>query len=580
MQVTETLSDGLRRAFAVVVPAADIETRRATRFSEIAKQVNLPGFRPGKVPMPIVRQRFGGAVAAEVAEQSINEATRQLLSERDLRPAVMPKLEVVSVEPAAPGPAKDLEFKVELELLPDIAMPDFSALALTRRVAKVPDQEVDSAVADIAARNRELVDFTPEELAERGPSPGAAKGDVLTVDYLGKLDGVAFDGGAASDADIDIGGSGFIPGFVEQIEGMSPGDTRTIEVTFPVGYQAANLAGKVVTFDIVAKRLRKPVQPAIDDALAEKLGFDSLEHLRDTLRGIRQRRLDGLTRMRLKRDLLDALAEIARFEPPRSLADQEFDQIWKNLEASRANGTMDEDDKTKSEEQLRADYSAIADRRVRLGLLLGEIGRVNNIVVTPEEINAAIRAEAARYQGREAQIIEFYRTYPAATESLRGPIFEDKVVDYVLDSAQVTEAEISVEELEREPEEVRPAPAIASEAAAPADEDATPEHSAPVADAAESASALAGNGARPEPPVAESSPAVHFGETEPPVAEPTLAEPPPSTHVAETELPPAAHFGETGLSPAAQVADTELPAAHVAETELPAAPDETDHPSP
>jgi trigger factor len=475
MQVTETLSDGLKRAFAVVVPAADIENRRTTRLSELAKQVNLPGFRPGKVPMPIVRQRFGGAVAAEVLEQSVNEATQQLLAERDLRPAVMPKLEMVTAEPAAPGPAKDLEFKLELELLPEIPMPDFAALTLTRHVAKVPAEELDKAVVDIAERNRELVDFTPEELAARGDHPGAAKGDVLTIDYLGKIDGIAFPGGTATDTDVDIGGSGFIPGFVEQIEGMSPGEQKTIEVTFPSDYTTETLAGKLAAFDITAKQLRRPVPAPIDDTLAEKLGFDSLENLRDTLALMRQRRLDQLTRMRLKRDLLDALAEAAKFGPPEVLVDQEFEQIWKNLEASRTSGTMDEDDKAKTEDELRTEYRAIADRRVRLGLLLGEIGRVNAIVVTPDEVTAAIRTEASRYPGQEAQMIEFYRNYPAATDALRGPIFEDKVVDYVLDSATVTDAEISVEALQQDPDEVRPAQAVAATDEAATDEATTGE---------------------------------------------------------------------------------------------------------
>jgi trigger factor len=464
MQVTETLSDGLKRTFAVVVPAEDIESRRASRLAELAKQVNLPGFRPGKVPMPIVRQRFGAGVAAEVLEQSVNEATQNLLRDRALRPAVTPKLEMVTMEPAALGPAKDLEFKVELELLPEIPMPDFSTFSLTRHVAKVPAEEVDKAVADISGRNRDLVDFTPEELAGRGENPGAANGDVLTIDYLGKIDGVPFAGGAATDTDVDIGGSGFIPGFVEQLEGMRPGESKTIEVTFPATYQAENLAGKQATFEIVAKQLRKPVPAAIDDTLAEKLGFDSLENLRETLESMRRRRLDGLTRMRLKRDLLDVLAENASFTAPEGLVNQEFEQIWKNLEASRANDTMDEDDKLKTDDQLRADYRAIADRRVRLGLLLGEIGRVNSIVVTPEEVNAAIRAEAARYRGQEAQMIEFYRNYPAATDALRGPIFEDKVIDYVLDAATVADVGISVEELERDPAEAKAAEGEAADA--------------------------------------------------------------------------------------------------------------------
>jgi trigger factor len=455
MQVTETLSDGLKRAYAVVVPAADVESRRTARLSELAKQVNLPGFRPGKVPMPIVRQRFGGAVAAEVLEQMLNETTQQLLAERDLRPAIMPKLEMVTAEPTALGPAKDLEFKVELELLPDIPLPDFSHFSLTRHVAKVPAEEVDKAVADIAQRNRDLVALTEEEIAGRGDNPGAANGDVLTVDYTGKIDGTAFPGGTATDTDVDIGGSGFIPGFTEQLEGMRPGETKTIEVTFPVEYPAPTLAGKLAAFEVTAKQLRKPVPAPIDDALAEKLGFDSLEHLRETLEGMRKRRLDGLSRLRLKRDLLDTLAERATFAPPEALVNQEFDQIWKNLEESRANGTMDEDDKTKPEDQLRTEYRAIADRRVRLGLMLGEIGRVNTITVTPDEVNAAIRAEAARYPGRESQMIEFYRNYPQATDALRGPIFEDKVVDYVLDAATISETEISVEDLERDPVEAK-----------------------------------------------------------------------------------------------------------------------------
>ena len=470
MQVTETLSDGLKRAYAVVVPAADIEARRGTRLSELARQVNLPGFRPGKVPLPIVRQRFGAAVAAEVMEQSINEATQQLLSERSLRPAVMPKLDVVTEDPTAAGAAKDLEFKVELEILPEITLPDFSAVALTRHVAKVPAEEVEKALADIATRNRDLVDLTEEELAARGEQ-GAIVGDVLTVDYLGKVDGEAFPGGAGTDTDVDIGGAGFIPGFSEGMIGMKPGDVKTIDVTFPAEYQAPNLAGKAATFEITAKKLRKGVTAAIDDSLAEKLGFDTLDSLKETLTAMQQRRLDGMTRMRLKRDLLDVLAEHATFTPPEALTEQEFGQIWANLEASRANGTMDEDDKSKSEDELRAEYRAIAERRVRLGLLLGEIGRVNNITVLPEEVNAAIRAEASRYPGREAQMIEFYRNYPQATESLRGPIFEDKVVDYVIDAATVTDVEISVEYLEKDPDAKETAVA---EAAAEAEAEAPP----------------------------------------------------------------------------------------------------------
>ena len=490
MQVTETLSDGLKRAFAVVLPAAEIEGKRAARLSELAKQANLPGFRPGKVPMPIVKQRFGGAVAAEVLEESVNEATRQLLTDRALRPAVTPKLEMVTQEPAGPGPARDLEFRIEMEVLPDIALPDFSTFALTRHVATVPAEEVDKAVAELATRNRGLVEIPEEEMAAR-EQKGAAKGDVLTIDYAGSVDGEAFQGGTASDTDVDIGGMGFIPGFAEQLEGLTPGETRTIAVTFPAEYQAAHLAGKAARFEITAKKLRKAVEAPLDDTLAEKIGFDTLASLREILANMRQRRLDELTRMRIKRDLLDMLTKHATFAPPETLVEQEFEQIWRNLDASRQNGTMDEDDKNKPEEQLRAEYRAIAVRRVQLGLMLGEVGRVNTITVSPTEIERAIRAEASRYPGREEQMIEFYRSYPAAADSLRGPIFEDKVVDFVLDSATVTDAPITVEELEKDPPEpgvavaetppaaegmadAAPAPGVAGEAPAPGVEEEAP----------------------------------------------------------------------------------------------------------
>ena len=456
MQVTETLSEGLKRAYAVIIPAEDIASRRAGRFSEIAKQANLPGFRPGKVPMPIVRQRFGGAVAAEIMEQSINEAAQKLLTDRAMRPAIPPKFELISKDPDISGPVNDLAFSIEFELLPEITLPDFAAFTLTRHVAKVPDAELDEAITGLAQRNRELREILPEDLAARDGGLGAREGDVITIDYLGKIDGEAFQGGTGTDTDVDIGGTGFIPGFAEQLVGMVPGDTKTIEVTFPEAYATPTLAGKAATFDITAKRVRIPVVAPVDDALAEKIGFGTLDEVRTALSSMRQRRLDELTRMRMKRDLLDVLSTHANFAVPEAIADQEFEQIWRNLETSRANATMDEDDKDKPEEQLRTEYRAIAERRVRLGLILGEIGRVNTIVVTPDELSDAIRLQAGRYPGQEAQMMEFYRTYPAAVQALRGPIFEDKVVQYVFDAAQVTEVEISVAELERDPDEAKP----------------------------------------------------------------------------------------------------------------------------
>jgi trigger factor len=469
MQVTETLSEGLKRGFTVVVPGEDIESRRTARLTDLGKTLRLPGFRPGKVPLPIVRQRYGTAVTAEVLEESVSKATEQVLTERNMRPAQTPKIDVVSgVEPSA-GAAKDLEFKVEFELLPDIVLPDFGQISLTRRKAEVPADVVDKALADLATRNRELVEIAPEELAARTEHPGAATGEVLTVDFVGKIDGTPFPNGASNDVDVELGGGSFIPGFADQLEGLRPGDSRTISVTFPEEYANKDLAGKAATFDVTAKKLSRPVVPAVDDELAKKLAFDDLAGLRRVMSERYQRDFDAMSRVRLKRELLDALAEHVNFEAPQGMVDQEFEQIWQRLEAERKEGRLDEDDKDKDEAALRADYRAIAERRVKLGLVLAEIGRVNGIVVAPEELTRAMRAEAARYPGQEAQMMEFFRKYPQAENALRGPIFEDKVIDFVLELAKVTDQTVTPEELAQEPPIPPPSGTAARETAAETD---------------------------------------------------------------------------------------------------------------
>ena len=439
MQVTETLSDGLKRGYTVVVPAADIESRRAKRLAELGKTVRLPGFRPGRVPPTVVKQRYGGAVTAEVLEESVNQATQQVLTDRGLRSATQPKVEVVSL-----AEASDLEFKVELELLPEIVLPEFASIALHRLKAEPQADTIDRALQEIAARQRTL-----EDVEEARP---AVTGDVLTVDFVGSMDGVPFQGGAATDADIEVGGGGFIPGFTEQLEGLSPGEERTITVTFPEHYGAGELAGKVASFAITAKKLKRAVLPAIDEALAEKLGFEGgLTEVRQAIASQVQREYDQLSRMRIKRELLDALSERASFPVPQSMVDGEFAQIWQRLEADRKDGKLDEDDQGKDDDTLKAEYRAIAERRVRLGLLLAEIGRANGISVTADEMTRAMRAEAGRYPGQEQKVIEFFRKNPQAADSLRGPIFEEKVVDFVLELAQVTDSMVTPEELARDP---------------------------------------------------------------------------------------------------------------------------------
>ena len=461
MQVTETLSAGLKREYAIVVPAADIESRRMARMANLGKTLRLPGFRPGKIPLPVIRQRYGAAVAAEIAEEQVNEATRKVVEDNGLRPALQPTIEGVDGDAAKASPAVDLTFKIEMEILPDIQMPDFGAIALTRLKAVVAPERVDEAVAALAARQRELADLTEDELAAR-ETPGAATGDVLAIDFLGKIDGVPFDGGVATDIKVDVGGSDFIPGFAEQLVGAKAGEERTITVTFPATYNAAHLAGKEASFDVTVKRHCKPVSPPIDDEMAKKMGLETLEELRTAIQERIQADYDQMSRMRLKRVLLDALTEIADFPTPESMTNREFDQIWQRIVADKAAGKLDVSDQGKDDDTLRTEYRAIADRRVRLGLLLNEIGRVNGVTVSPDELNRGMWAQAGQYPGQEAQMMELFRKYPQMIESFRGPIMEEKVVDFVLDLAKVTDEVVSLEELSKDPDEAKKAEAAAA----------------------------------------------------------------------------------------------------------------------
>jgi trigger factor len=438
MQVTETLSEGLKRAFTIVVPAADIEQKRRAKLTELGKTVRLPGFRPGKIPPMVLRQRFGSSVSQEVLEQSINEAATQMLADRGLRPAMQPKVDLINSDPA-----QDISFNIELEVLPDIVMPDFSAISLQRPKVEVTEEEVNTALGRFAERQRKV-----EDVAEIRP---AVVGDILKVDYTGFVDGKAFSGGTGSGVDIEVGGSGYIPGFTEQLEGLSPGESRTIDVTFPDPYNAPELAGKAAQFEIVASTLRRAVVPQVDDALATELGFESLAELREVVEKQLQREYDGLARQRMKRQLLDTLANSASFAVPEALVNFEFDAIWRRVEEDRSAGRIDDTDRDKDEQTLKTDYRAIAERRVRLGLLLSEVGRSNGITVGQDELVRAMRREASRYPGQEKEVMEMFNKNPQAAESLRGPIFEEKVVDFVIELAHVEEQPTTVAELSADP---------------------------------------------------------------------------------------------------------------------------------
>ena len=434
MQVTETLSDGLKRGFTVVVPEPALAAKREKRLAELSKTMQMPGFRPGKVPMSMVRKRYGEAVAAEILEATVNDASDRLLSERGLRPAMQPKLEITK-----PGQGSDLEFTVEMEVLPEVALPDVSDITLSKPVATVNDEAVAKSLANIVEQRKAF-----KSVEEARP---AVAGEQLKVDFIGRIEGEAFAGGTATDVDVIVAGSGFIPGFTEQIEGMSAGETRTIQVSFPEDYGAKELAGKQAEFEITAKSLAVAEVPAIDDELAKAMGLESVEDLKAKVAEQIGREFEQLSRVKLKRGLLDALAERAQFAAPVSLVDAEFEEIWRQVEAAKAAGEEDPEDAAKEEETLKADYKAIADRRVRLGLLVAEIGRANEVQVTEEELQRAMFNEAMRYGQQAMQVVEFFRKNPQQMERFRGPIFEDKVIDFLLGKVKQEEVSVTPEEL-------------------------------------------------------------------------------------------------------------------------------------
>ncbi|SHI79279.1 trigger factor [Roseomonas rosea] len=608
MQVTELSAEGLKRSFSVVVPAAEIEATRDKRLAALGRDLRIPGFRPGKVPASVVKKRYGTAVTGEVLEEQVQTATRTLLNDRGLRPALQPKVELVG--DFADG--QDLAFNIEMEVLPEVPMPDFSGIEVERPRAEPSEEEVQKALDGLATRQAKLEDVTEER--------PAAKGDIVMADFIGRLvtEGVSgnlmgapgkdwavvtnprgaakvagsgeedgalyadieappgegdkalsrisvtlgkvgfqaqagetfalslrwkvaagaapaiasarlslsaldaegksladevanvagptgeaqevsirwtvpaleglsavqaalritlqepaaegftlrvgavsltresgegavsapFPGGTANDMPIEVGGEGFIPGFTEGLEGIRPGETRKIRVSFPEGYGSAELAGKPAEFEITAKALKTRAAAPANDEFAKSLGLESVEKLREELKKSIQSEYDGLTRLRVKRALLDQLSDRADFPVPEGMVEAEFGQIWSRVEQDRQAGRLDAEDAGKDEETLRAEYRKIAERRIRLGLLLSEIGRTNNIQVTQDELFQSMRNEASRYPGQEKQVFEFFQKNPQALENLRAPIFEEKVVDFMLELAKVTDTTVTPADLQ------------------------------------------------------------------------------------------------------------------------------------
>jgi trigger factor len=448
MEVTETLSDGLKREFQVQVPAADLEARVSERLDEMKGRVQLRGFRPGKVPVGHLKKLYGKAVMAETIEAVIRELNAKIVSERGLKLAMEPKVTIPSEEAEVEkviGGQSDLAYTLALEILPKIELADFKGIKLERLVAEVTEAQINESLEKIAEQNRPF--------AAKGEGAKAEKGDRVVIDFTGKLDGVPFEGGTGGDVGVNVGSGSFIPGFEEQLIGIGAGENRLVKVTFPANYMNAQLAGKDAEFDVTAKSIDAPGTVTIDDAFAKSLGLESLDKLKDAVKARLQQELAGLSRQKLKRQLLDHLDGMHKFALPPTLAEEEFTNVWNAVEGDlKAQGRTFADEGT-TEEKARDEYRGIAERRVRLGLVLAEIGEKNNITVTEDEIKRAIVERARQVPGREQEVWEYYGKNPQAVAAIRAPIFEEKVVDFLVELAKVTEKPVSREELLKDDED-------------------------------------------------------------------------------------------------------------------------------
>ena len=441
MQVTETANDGLKREFRVVVPASDLAAKVNEKLDDLKGRVQLRGFRPGKVPVAHLKRIYGKAAMAEVIEAAVREANSKIVTDNGYKLATEPK--VVPDEGAVEGVIEgksDLAYKVEIEIVPPIELADFKQIKLEREVADVTEAEIDEAVQKIGEQNRPFV----------GKVEGAEKGDRVTVSFQGTMEGQPFQGGSAEGVPILIGSGQFIPGFEDNLIGIKAGESRTFDLKFPESYAAPNLAGRDVTFNVTASTVEAPGEIKLDDEFAKTLGLESIEKLCEGVKDRLQREHAAASRQKLKRGLLDQLDERHKFEPPPSLVEQEFTNVWNSIEGDlKAQNRTFEDEGT-TEEKARAEYRAISERRVRLGLVIAEIGEKNNIKVTDEQLTAAVVERARQLPGQEQQVWEYYRNNPGALASLRAPIFEEKVVDFLLELASVTDKQVSREELFKE----------------------------------------------------------------------------------------------------------------------------------
>ena len=440
MQTTETLNEGLKRGVRVTVPATELESRLSSKLSEVKDKVRLKGFRPGKIPPKHLRKVYGRSMMAEIVQEIVDERATGVLAERGEKSATRPNVKMTEDEAEAEkvlsGEA-DFSFDISYEVMPEIELQDVADIEIERPVVELPEKDVEEQVERVAGSAREYK-------TKKGK---AAKDDRVTMDFVGKIDGEAFEGGSGEDMNLVLGSGQFIPGFEDQLIGAKAGDEVAVEVSFPDDYGAEHLAGKAATFDVTVKEVAKPEKLEITDELAKKLGLESADQLREIVRDQMGGQYAQRTRERIKRQLLDALDERYKFEAPQQLVDAEFDQIWNQVtgELQQAGRSFEDEDTT--EEKAREEYRQLAERRVRLGLVLAKYGEEAEIDVKEEELQNALRAQMQQFPGQEQEILNFFRSNPNAVQSLRAPIFEEKVVDHLIEKAKVTDKTVSKDEL-------------------------------------------------------------------------------------------------------------------------------------
>ncbi|MDT3686637.1 MAG: trigger factor [Pseudorhodoplanes sp.] len=445
MQVTETLSDGLRREYRVLIPAGELDSKVNDRLGEMKDRVRINGFRPGKVPVAHLKRVYGRAAMAEAIEAAVRDANAKIVADNNFRLAMQPQVTLPNEEKdveAVIGGKSDLSYTVALEILAPIEFGDFKSISLTKLVADVTDEQVDEALKKIAEQNRPY--------ADKGEGAKAESGDRVIISFVGKIDGAPFEGGTGEDVAVQLGSATFIPGFEDQLIGIAAGEQRVVKVTFPQNYPAAHLAGKEAEFDVTVKTVEAPKEVTINDDFAKSLGLESLDKLKDAVKERLARESDAQSRQRLKRELFDQLDEMHKFEVPQGLFEQEFQNLWQTAQNEMKQQGKSFADENTTEEAEQAEYRRIANRRVRLGLLLDEIARRNDLTVTDDETTRAVVEQVRQYPGREQELWDMFRKNPEALASIRAPILENKVTDFLLALGNVTDKKVTRDELYRE----------------------------------------------------------------------------------------------------------------------------------